>query len=357
MTKKVTGYFLFWCLSILIIAQLGFLMIPVNLLSSTRATFYQSLSNWDGQHFITVAENGYTDNIQYAFFPGYPLAIRILTLPGIDYIQAGIVTSFICSFLTVFFLLKLLRLDFKEDICAKAVFFLFIFPTSFFLLLVYSESLFLFLSVLTFYFARDKKFGKYRYFWAAIFAALASATRLVGVALVASLFIEAYLDKSKKVAKWPLFLAPTGLILYCVFLFVKTGNPLYFLVSEENWERILVLPGVGLWRSLSYILSNAVTPSTVVALLDLFYTSLGLGLALRAFRFLRPSYAVYFLISVLLPVFTPTLGSMQRFLLVIFPIFILISLSSVRVQIMYAFFSIMLLSANIIFYINGLWVS
>jgi hypothetical protein len=143
-----------------------------------------------------------------------------------------------------------------------------------------------------------------------------------------------------------------------VHLYIDTGDFLYFLTAEQNWNRELSLPGSNIINNLSFILTNQLNAVNIMASLDLMFTVFGLGMVFRAARFLRPSYFVFGLVSILIPLFTPVLGSMPRFLLPIFPIFILIELvKSVKIKIAYAYFGALLQAVYIILYINSLWVS
>ena len=143
-----------------------------------------SLANWDGGHFLGIAEKGYSEKFQFAFFPLYPFLIGILNSLLNNFLLSASLISIISFFLGLHFLYRLIYKIFNKKIAEKAVCALLFFPTSFYFLTAYSEGLFFLLVVLTFYFLEDRKI-----FWASIFAALASATRLPGLALCLAIIV------------------------------------------------------------------------------------------------------------------------------------------------------------------------
>lgn len=147
-------------------------------------SYWSRWANWDGKAYQDIALTGY-EPVLTVFFPFYSILIKTLTLVGISSFWAGFLISNTATILAMFFLFKLILLDFKESIAKKAILALIIFPTSFYLVSLYNESLALFTIVAAFYFTRKKKWG-----WAAIFAGFASITRLTGLAAIIGIFFE-----------------------------------------------------------------------------------------------------------------------------------------------------------------------
>ena len=348
---NITAIFIIWAISVLTIFFFGFSNFPHS--DKFSNNFWGNLANWDGGHYLGIAEFGYREKYQYAFFPLYPLLIKALNNLTQNYLAASLLISIISSFLAIHLLFSLIRLDFDKKIARNAVLILLMFPTSFYFLTAYSEGLFLMLVLATFLFLR-----KGNLLLAVITAALASTTRVVGVALVLALIIEVWTKQGINKSNWYVLLAPVGLIIYCWYLFNQTGDPFYFTVAQSHWQRILTPPLLSFWETLRSLVTPNFITQNFNAFLDLIFAIFGLGLVARAFRFLLLSYSVYGLISVLLPLFTPSLSSMPRFLLPIFPIFILIALIKKQyVFFAYQIISLMLLSAFAILFINGYWVS
>jgi hypothetical protein len=125
--------------------------------------FLTSLANFDGEHYILIAKNSYSQYEQ-AFFPLYPFIIRMggMVLRQ-NYLLSAILISF-CSFFTgLFFFRQYLKeavIDRKDPfpIWKWTLLFILLFPTSFFFTAVYTEGLFFLLAISTLYFLRKKKY-------------------------------------------------------------------------------------------------------------------------------------------------------------------------------------------------------
>ena len=117
-------------------------------------------ARWDTTWFVAIAQDGYGDGAREAFFPLYPLLLAVGgTVTGGETVLAGIVlsTAFAAVALTV--LHRLVALDYGATVARGAVLATAFMPMSFFLSAVYSESLFLMLSVGAVYAARTRPLG------------------------------------------------------------------------------------------------------------------------------------------------------------------------------------------------------
>src|SRR3989344_378045 len=182
-----------------------FLFIPVNQFSLAP------WANFDGLHYLSIAINGYT--FDGRFFPLYPFLIKLFSLP-FNFPEAFIYSGFLIS--NLFFLLslilfyKLVKMNFSEKVAKESLIWMLIFPTSFFFVSVYSESLFLFLTLLSFYFAQKSK-----WVFASIAGFFLGITRLTGMFILPSLIYEFLKkEKSNPLKIFPLFLIPAGLISF-----------------------------------------------------------------------------------------------------------------------------------------------
>ncbi len=335
---------LVWSVGLLLVGLLGF---------KGQVNLINALSNWDGQHFLGIAQNGYASKLQYAFFPLYPLLIHeVATLSGLLYPTAALFLNLIIFVIIIIVFTKLIKLDFSNLETKKILVLFLLFPTSFFLITIYSEGLFLLLTLLTFYLMRKQQFV-----WATLFAGLAATTRLVGLATIVALWSEVYLTLTFR-KNWLVFLAPIGFLIYCYFLQTQTGDPFYFLVAEQNWQRIFSLPGVSIWQTINQLLTFGLSvDNSSRVLINLIFTIFGLGLALRSFRILRGSYAIYGLLVLLIPALSNSLVSMPRFVLVAFPVFITLAKFKIHWLEVYSYFSILLLSYFLMEFINGFFIS
>ncbi len=348
--SNITYFFCIWALAILAIFYFGFSTLPhTNLFPND---FLKSLANWDGGHFLGIAD-GYDKYFQYAFFPLYPVLINLVSKLTGSLLTAGILISTISTLLAANFLYKLVVLEFGKQHAQKAVLAMLFFPMSFYLLTVYSEALFLFLAIATFYFARKR-----RLLLASITAALASATRLAGLGVVLGLFINVYLSGGLNRKNWYILLAPLGFILYSLYLYQNTGDLFYFVRAEKYWHRQLVFPGSAIFSSFGQLLTPGFIAQNFRAFWDFAFTIFGVGLVWRVARKLSIDYAVFSIISLMLPLFSPTLLAVPRYLLTIFPIFIVMSqVKNQYVIFAYSVLSLLLLAGFAILFITGNWVT
>ena len=145
-------------------------------------------------HTVTQSGSSFSQNISlsYAFFPFYPLMIRLLAFPlqilGMNPIAtaavAGVIVSALGALLGMLSLYDLTRGFLGEEGAFRAVFYLIIFPTGFFLLQVYTEGLFVGLA-----FACLAMLKRKNWLAAALLGVAATLTRAVGVTLVIPMLI------------------------------------------------------------------------------------------------------------------------------------------------------------------------
>ncbi|HEX3467043.1 MAG TPA: mannosyltransferase family protein [Candidatus Elarobacter sp.] len=321
---------------------------------------------WDAEHYIGIADFGYSGT-EPAFFPFYPLLIRIVGTATGSHLIAGLIVSNAASFLGLLYLYKLIEHEYNRHVAQRATFYVSIFPTAIFFSAVYAEALFLFLTVASFYYMRER-----RWLLAGVFGFFAAATRVEGVLLAAPLFIEwivAAREGGREFFRYwiddlvkPLIgiaLVPLGLASYMAYLWVITGDPLRFSHVQSHWGRELAPPWTSIATTFDKMLS-AHAPSTVAnEVLELAFTALMVGVLLAGFRRLRLSYVVYMALSILVPMSTSSLMSMPRFALVLFPMFALFGLWGARPTFnnAYVAFSLPLLGLFTVLFAAWYWVA
>ena len=200
-------------------------------------------SHWDGEHYVTLAMGGYLhppDNVSPAFFPMYPLLLRSFAelFGGPISKEALSVWAPLISLLflpfALYFIYQIALEVWDEPVARGTVLILAFFPTTFFLNAAYTESLFLALSAGSVWAMRVRK----DLLLACVLAGFAAATRNVGIFLVVPLMYEWIKDVER--FRWRgvyLLLAPGGLFVYMVYLWVRFGDPLLFYTAQESWGR------------------------------------------------------------------------------------------------------------------------
>jgi len=162
---------------------------------------------WDAEYYVGIAVGGYDDPQagtvvnpetgqpvikNYSFFPLYPYVMKFFMLPlkvfGLNPIATASLAGVVVALLgTLAGMLALWDIgsDYLEDSGAlRAVFYLLIFPTGFFLAQVYTEGLFIGLAFWSLALTRRKQ-----WLWASLLAMLAAWTRAHGAALALSLIV------------------------------------------------------------------------------------------------------------------------------------------------------------------------
>jgi hypothetical protein len=209
-------------------------------------------SYWDGEHYVALALDGYFQAPRYvspAFFPMYPLLVRSFSevfggSPSKEALSYwGPLLSLLFLPFAFYFIYEIARQGWGERAAKGTILALAFFPTAFFLNAAYTESLFLALSAGSLWAIRVKR----NLLLACILAGLATATRNVGIFLVAPLMYEWIAQGGLKEPRerWRglyLAFAPSGLIVYMGYLWIKFGDPLLFYSSQKYWKREAAAP-------------------------------------------------------------------------------------------------------------------
>ena len=298
-------------------------------------------ARWDGGWYTHIARDGYTDsNTTTAFFPAYPLLVRAFgwVLGGHD-VLAGVVVSLAAAGASFVLLYDLARTLVGEEAARRTIIYIALFPAALFLGAVYSESLYLLLSVAAFLAATRGRFVV-----AGVVTGLAILTRPTGVMLLPALTVLAWRAPARERAFAGLAVAVPIAAVWPLWLWDTFGHPLAFLGAERAaWHRHLSPAGPfgGVWRGLvagwhavqQFVAGGNRFPGTDDALQAaglnleaLAATVFVLVLGVIAWRRLGAAYGVFTLASVALPLASPAanfpLLSMPRFALGVFPVFV-----------------------------------
>lgn len=300
--------------------------------------------HWDGMWYLKIATHGYAyEDFSLAFFPAYPLLVRLVgdALNTIYLLSAVLVSG--ASYATgLVFVYKLARLEGGEPFARRSVLYLALFPTAFFFLAVYTESLFLAFTVSAFYFARKGS-------WAAAgtLGMMAALTRSTGLLLVVPFAIEYLSQRQFRLNRirfnvLAVLLVPLGTAAYAVYNRLVFDDALGFVSAQDHWERSLALPWDTLHTAIKLSLTGSnhelyapFSSSLIWQLLNLgnmlnghavnlgFFLFAAVVVALGS-RYLRVPYTIYAALALLVPLCNPSqimpLLSAPRFVLVLFPI-------------------------------------
>ncbi len=301
----------------------------------------QAWHHWDTGHYIVISQYGYQEAYRTAFFPLYPLLMRLITpITSHDPMVAALLVSDVAGFFMLLVLFQLVREDFGIERANRTVLYLSLFPTAFFFAAGYTEALFLCLTLLGFYHLRHGN-----WWLAGIFGFFASLTRSAGIFLLLPFCYE-YLRQHEfslkrirlDIVSGALVLAGAGVFsLYCYY---KFHDFLAFSHAQTYWNHQLKWPWHGIIGSIKAIsLSGGVLSFQAMRnLLDLVPDLL--ALVLLALMFVGPvkfsralwSYAIYAVVLYIFLQIFPVAGtglfplqSVSRYLLELFPAFIILA--------------------------------
>ncbi len=288
---------------------------------------------WDSFHFTRIAERGYLPPglpcCDQAFFPGYPLAIRVLSpLTGGNEMLAGILISLAASTAAAMALWQLAvaqGLDARRAATAVAV--LAVAPYGIFLSAVYSESLFLAVTVAAWWAAETR-----RWWWAGVLAAAATAVRVNGMFLVAALavmyLVQLREDRQRRPRPDLLALALPFVVLgaYFGYLFARTGTWNAWQVAQDTgWARRTAWPWTGLRAGWEAIQGAPTADLLVSRWADLLSVVGGLVLLGVLLWLRRWAEATYIGLSVGVLVCSTMITSAPRYALMWFPAYLLLA--------------------------------
>ncbi|HEY3865794.1 MAG TPA: mannosyltransferase family protein [Solirubrobacteraceae bacterium] len=358
-------------------------------------------ARWDAAWYLVVAHYGYRPDLgaftssRTAFFPLYPLGLGAISALGVPPIAAGVLLSVVALALALYGIHRLTTLELAHrrrrvggrvgavvdgaEVARLAVLVTAFAPMAFFFSAVYSESLYLALSVGVFLCAR-----RGRWAWVGVLGALATATNAAGVVLLlGAAMIYVYGPREDRTEDFhpgrapaagarrrsphgalsPLYgarlrlapryrlrrdflwlgLMPAGLGVYMAYLACSGGDALMPFHAQAVWGRHFAGPYVGVWEGVKAAVAGARQllslqrahvyfpvaggSPTIVAghnLMLLAFLLTAVPMVVGVWRMLPRAYGVYVIAAVALPLSYPVasqpLMSLPRFLVVLFPL-------------------------------------
>jgi hypothetical protein len=339
---------------------------PIDPMNGLARWLVEPMRQWDGSWYRLVAVEGYGGSTaKAAFWPLYPWMMDWgNTLTGLSPETVGYIISRLAFACALVLLYQLITIDLDVQVARRSLWALALFPTAFFFTAVYTESLFLLLTVGTLLAAR-----KGNWWLAGIVGLLAALTRSAGVMLLAPMGILLIQQFGSDMRRWypsivPAALPALGPVIFGWHLTTVGLRFLDWINVQWQWYRFpttpwttlrcatvgctadvpnvaqpQVHPGVD-WSWLDRLLS-APTWTTVTShqfrdtfargdWLELVVTIGAFVLVLIGIRRVPLYYLALVLPPLIVPLFSPSsvhpLMSMPRFVLPMFPLFVIIAL-------------------------------
>lgn len=325
----VAGVALWRPLAILIAARVA---MGLAMFVYSHVTHEYHINPWDGGWYVYAAQHGWPHHVQpgtgneaqdtLAFFPGLPTVIRVVHfLVPISWERAGEAGAFLTQVAMVAGFWLLTREIWGRTVADRAVVAMCFFPGAFILAIMYSEPLLIACGAFCMLALRRE-----RWILAGLFAAAGTATRVVGVALVACCAWESY-RAIRRERRWTslvaVALAPTGIVAWFLYLWASTGARLAWLDTERNgWAQHSTLMAIP--RLITSVLhKHPADPNDVLALAS---TVLGLVLLVALIVSRAPSVLTVYSVVVLAISATSVnpSGIRFRFVMTAFPLVMVI---------------------------------
>ncbi|MGN6485495.1 MAG: mannosyltransferase family protein [Thermomicrobiales bacterium] len=342
---------------------------PVEL-SGLAHWFVEPMRLWDGSWYRLVSIFGYEPgkSALAAFFPAYPWLMKWgHQLTGWSPETIGYIISNVAFFGALTIVYLIVSMDFSPTVAQRTLWAVALFPTSFFFTAVYTESLFLLLAATALYTARR------RMWWlAGLLGLIAALTRSAGVMLLAPFAVIFIQQHGWDIRRWfpnaiPAALPALGPVIYGWILVRHDMKFTDWITQQWQWNRFSAMP----WQTFDCTLNGCVAqvrsftsetyPYAVQPIdwgwigdiirhptwshftsfawrdrmargdvLEFVVTILAFALVLIGLRRLPLYYTAFTVPPLIVPLFSPSsvhpLMSMPRFVLPLFPLFVMIAL-------------------------------
>ncbi len=324
--------------------------------------WFELWNRWDALHYMDLAQLGYTatgeKSVQIVFFPFYPWMVRLFSFVIRDVLISAFAVSAVASIAAGLLLKRLVELDFSEDVARSSVWFMFIFPTSYFLHIPYTESVFIACVLGCLLAARTN-----HWILAGFLGQTACMTRINGLLLVPVLAFEIF-QQFRATKKWDwqwlgLLIIPTGFIAYLGLNKSITGSSFTFLkVQKEHWFKTMTWPWVGISGKWDSMQGGSPSESIMVGMQELLFITIGFVALIWCWRRLRPSYGIWVTLNWILFVSTSFVLSTPRYVLTLFPIYILFAVISRKSEVggqLITAWSLICLAIFASLFVRGFW--
>ena len=289
------------------------------------------LTSWDGAWYMSIVNKGYPRTIQpnvtfevldarAAFFPAYPMVVRACNyvLPG-GAVTTALVVNFVLGAAAVLLLGVMARRLYGIEIAQKSMIVMAMFPGSLVLSLAYTEALLITVAAGCLLCLMDE-----RWLWAGVLAAIGTAARPNGIALVGACAVASFIAIRTRRDWWSLIsvaLAPLGFVGFQLFLTHQTGESgVWFRVQSEAWKEGTSFGMTAIRNTVDAFAhpltspTDTITAASMVVLAFLMYA---------LWRYRLPWPIIAYCAGIVVLMITPsTVTARPRFILTAFPLFI-----------------------------------
>ncbi len=324
--------------------------------STPQNIIADGMVRWDSGFYRDIVVGGYqsvSEGKATVFFPLYPALVWLLYKIIGHLNLSGLLVSNLMFLVALGYLYALVHQEYKDDdIATRAVFYLAVAPSAFVFSAMYTESTFLAFLIASFYYARNSRWAL-----AALTGAAASAARAPGIAVAVFILFEGFSQKGVRfsiapgsirqqfeifwknlrmmLSTWQSNLAAIGstfgLWAFMLYLYKTFGDPLAFVHKQSNWGRsvtgnFLTSLFINTYNQMHFGGNLWAGEINVNLLQDVVATLVFIPLVIAVMMKMRPSYGMYSLVALLIPLMSSSVLSMRRFILMLVPCFILLAI-------------------------------
>ena len=324
--------------------------------ASSATGLSTALENYDARFYTEIARDGYfydpTRGSTVALFPAYPMVGRaVAAVTRLPTVVAMLLVSnacFLASLALLWFYAHARWATAAPEPADWAVLSAALLPTGCFFRLSYSESAFFLISLLAMY-GIERRWPASR---VALLVGLATATRPVGIALLAPLALYTWREPGSRRARmlglaWHSSVGCWGLIAYMIYQHAAFGEGLAFAKTQQHWgyrhaasavERVAALArlepigsvyepsSAGYWAMRD---PEAIPWFSVQFANPIYFLGAGALIALGGWRRWLSAYdvllgALLLLIPYVTRAYEMQMSSMARFATVVFPVYLVL---------------------------------
>lgn len=330
--------------ALLVVALLGSQLLPFNwslynanlwLDIQGLPAWFRPFNTWDTQHYLLLAQRGYGVNpMSNAFYPLFPYLIKAFTpiFFGRPLIAAYVVSN-LFSLLVPVYMYKLCCLHWTNEQAYRSTILLLAFPTAFYLSVAYTESLYLSICLMAFYYVFKGDIVK-----SSVLCFLLPLVRSQGLLLVAPLgilFLQAVFQgkdspgvnfmRASRTLLPPVLASVLGMLAYFGFCRWQMGGYFDGLTAQRLWIAQNSLANMFLptrWFMANFVNISLQLHGYTNSVIDRAAFVLCAPILIGVYRTQNRALFVYAALTLLVPAMSGTFMSYTRSLLVVFPLFI-----------------------------------
>jgi Mannosyltransferase (PIG-V) len=376
--RDLLALYLFVKAALILVALLGNHLLPFNWQLYTEnlvqdlqglPEVFRPFNTWDTQHYLLLSQRGYGVNpMSNAFYPLFPYLIWVFTP---FFFNKGLIAAWVIanavSLLVPVYMYKLCCLFWTREQAFRSTVLLLAFPTAFFLSTAYSESLYLAIGLMAFYYLFTQDVWKSCVL--CFLFPLARAQALLFLVPLTIIFFQsavngkgdahARVTSAARTFLPPMIATVLGMAVYFGFCWWQLGGPFEGLKAQQLYVSNNSLGNVvrlDRWFTSNFVNITLQLHGYANSMIDRAAFILCAPLLVGVYRTQNKALFAYAALTLLIPAFAGTFMSYTRVLMVVFPLSIYLGTRAIRTE----YLAIPMFAVQVLFYLlhtGGYWVA